>query len=111
MLHIKELTINNIIIDNKMINFLMQYFKKLELIHFKNCIVLEECYFYHLASTLRFYNCEIMNVNSFNYCEQDLIFSNCLVSKIVNAIINSSKITIDKLDDETLTTLFFKCHF
>lgn len=111
ILHIKELSINNLIIDNKMIKLLMQYFKELEFVHFKNCIILEECSFYHLESTLRFYNCEIMNINSFNYCKQNLIFSNCQISKIVNAIINSSKITIDKWDDATLTDLFLKCHF
>lgn len=112
ILDIKRLTINNALVDSKMLKILSEQFKNLKLIDFIKCRILEDCEFNVLDSNLNFYDCEIENINSFNYCKQPLMFQNSKVIKIVNSIVNSSIIKINGLlDDSTLERLFLLCHF
>lgn len=108
---VRFITLSVMEIDKNVIELTKKLFPKIERIKFVSCHIKDNCNFNNINFDFEFDNCDIDSIKSLNYCTKNLDLYNCKLNNISHSIINSKKIFISKIDDETLENLFIFCHF
>ena len=111
LLNVQQISIDGMLIDKKILDFIKKHFKNIVMINFSNSTIKNNCHINDLDIEMNFYNCEIENITSFNYCNQKITIIGGKIDMIEHTTINSDKIILDKFEDEILENLFFKCQF
>lgn len=111
LLDIKEIEINNAIIDELALITIKRYFKKLEKLTINYSNIKTECNFSNIDVDLKIQNSTIKNTRSLNDCNSKIELYHSVIEKISPTVINSKEIYFNKYQNHNLKELFLICSF
>lgn len=114
LLETRTINIYDTIVDNILVLNISKYFKKLEKIEFRNCVIKENCNFNVISSDIGLDDSVIESIQSFSSFCGSLNMIRTSINNIVPVNIYSKKIElywVNNCNHTLLKELFLKCNF